>query len=115
MPLPVNDNVHVEQTNWSHVRQLFDYARFENAQLVDLMNDLYTHAWSPLHNHFCPTLKLREKSPTGVRSRKTYHAPQTPFQRIMECPHIAEATKERLAGLQQTLNPFDLKQHLEAT
>ena len=78
------------------------------------MSNVYPHEWSPLQNHFCPTLKLKEKSRTGTRYRKTYHAPQTPYQRIMECPHIADATKVRLDGLHQTLNPFDLKQRIKA-
>jgi hypothetical protein len=28
-PYKKNDNAHVEQKNWSHVRQLFGYDRFE--------------------------------------------------------------------------------------
>ena len=40
MPYKKNDNAHVEQKNWSHVRQLFGYDRSEDPSLVDLMNDL---------------------------------------------------------------------------
>ena len=36
-----DDNAHVEQKNWTHVRQLFDYERFDNQAVVELMNDLY--------------------------------------------------------------------------
>ena len=42
-PYQNNANAPVEQNNWSHVRQLFGYDRFENAQLPDLMNDVYAH------------------------------------------------------------------------
>ena len=45
-PYRKNDNAHVEQKNWSHVRQLFGYDRFEDPNLVDLMNDLYVNEWS---------------------------------------------------------------------
>lgn len=31
------DNAHVEQKNWTHVRQLFGYYRFQDPQLVTLM------------------------------------------------------------------------------
>jgi len=36
-----NDNAHVEQKNWTHVRQLLGYDRLENPQVVDLLNNLY--------------------------------------------------------------------------
>jgi hypothetical protein len=52
-PYQNNANVPVEQNNWSYVRQLFGYDRFENAPLVDLMNDVYAHEWNPPHRHFC--------------------------------------------------------------
>ena len=92
--------------NWSHVRQLFGYDRFEQAQLVDRMHDVYAHEWSSLQNHFCPTLKRKEKSRTGARDRKTYHPLQTPYQRIMASPHIAAATKERLTSRHRTSIPL---------
>jgi hypothetical protein len=39
-PYHKGDNAHVEQKNWTHVRQLFGYHRFEDSQLVNMMNDL---------------------------------------------------------------------------
>jgi len=61
-PYKKNDNAHVEQKNWSHVRQLPGYNRFDQPELVPLINDLYAHDWSLYQNHFCPTLKLIEKT-----------------------------------------------------
>jgi hypothetical protein len=63
-PYKKNDNAHVEQKNWSHVRHLFGYDRFEDARLVPLMNDLYANEWSQIQNHFCPSMKLQEKPET---------------------------------------------------
>ncbi len=40
-PYRKNDNAHVEQKNWSHVKQLLGYGRFENPDLVPVLNDLY--------------------------------------------------------------------------
>jgi len=51
----------VEQKNWSHVRQLLGYDRFDNAGLVDLINDMYINYWNPLNNFFCPSMKLISK------------------------------------------------------
>lgn len=60
-PYHKNDSAHVEQKNWTHVRQLFGYDRFDKPHLVDLMNDLYRNEWGTFQNFFCPTLKLKEK------------------------------------------------------
>lgn len=80
-PYKKNDNAHVEQKNWTHVRQLFGYERFDNPGLTTLMNALYANEWSQLQNHFYPTLKLKHKERSGARYRKEYHPPRMPYQR----------------------------------
>lgn len=77
-PYKKNDNAHLEQKNWSQVRHLFGYDRFENPQLVALMNDLYANEWSRLQNHFRPTLRLKEKSRNGSRYTRHYSPPKPP-------------------------------------
>lgn len=113
-PYRKNDNAHVEQKNWSQVRHLFGYDRFDNPQLVELMNDLYANEWSQLQNHFCPTLKLKEKSREGSRYKKRYHPPETPCQRIIDSGLVPETIKQRLEDQYRSLNPFDLKRRIEA-
>lgn len=113
-PYKKNDNAHVEQKNWSQVRQLFGYDRFDNSKLVALMNDLYANEWSQMQNHFCPTLKLKEKSREGSRYKKRYHAPETPYQRVIASDVIPEATRIQLRAKHDSLNPFDLKRRIEA-
>jgi len=113
-PYKKNDNAHVEQKNWSQVRHLFGYDRFDNPKLVSLMNDLYAHEWSQLQNHFCPTLKLKEKSRVGSRYKKRYHPPETPYQRIMTSDTILTASKDILRKRHDTINPFELKRQIEA-
>ena len=49
-PYHKDDNAHVEQKNWTHVRQLFGYNRFGSKALVALMNDLYSNEYSLLQN-----------------------------------------------------------------
>lgn len=113
-PYRKNDNAHVEQKNWGQVRHLFGYDRFDNPELVELMNDLYANEWSQLQNHFCPTLKLKEKSRAGSRYTKRYHPPQTPYQRVMDSGSIPQAIRRRLEDQHRGLNPFDLKRRIEA-
>lgn len=112
-PYHKNDNAHVEQKNWTHVRQLFGYERFDKPQLVELMNDIYHNEWSQLCNHFSPTMKLIEKTKVGSRYRKKYDLPKTPFQRLIDSAHLEKNTKQRLLFEHQSLNPFDLQKKIE--
>lgn len=113
-PYKKNDNAHVEQKNWTHVRQLFGYERFDNLKLVKLMNALYANEWSQLQNHFCPTLKLKEKVRIGARYRKQYYPPETPYQRVLDCESVSDEEKSKLRILHETINPFDLRQKINA-
>lgn len=113
-PYQKNDNAHVEQKNWSQVRHLFGYDRFEDIRLVEMMNDLYANEWSLLQNGFCPTMQLKEKHRTGSRYQRKYHPPQTPLQRLLASEHISDTEKQRLRATFEPLNPFALKRRIEA-
>ncbi len=108
-----NDNAHVEQKNWTHVRQLLGYDRFEKPQIVDLLNDLYTKECSAYQNFFCPSVKLVEKKRIGSKYQKRYDAPQTPYQRLLAAGTLSEEKILKLAQTFAQLNPFDLKKAIE--
>lgn len=112
-PYHKEDNAHVEQKNWTHVRQLFGYYRIDNASLIPLMNDLYQQEWSLLHNYFYPVMKLQSKEQVQTKVKKLYDKPKTPYQRLMESEAVSEQQKQRLTATFQTLNPFELKANLE--
>lgn len=109
-----NDNAHCEQKNWTHVRQLFGHDRFEHPELVALMNDLYAQQWSRFTNHFKPTFKLVRREKKGGKTKRVYETtPKTPYQRLLDCPDIPEATKVKLRAQHATLDPFELKKNIE--
>jgi hypothetical protein len=110
-PYHSNDNAHVEQKNWTHVRQLFGYARLAQEKFVDPMNVIYAD-WSLYQNHFIPTMKLIEKKRVNSRYQKRYDKPQTPYQRVLLCAEVSDAEKERLKALHQTLDPFVLRERI---
>ena len=112
-PYKKNDNAHVEQKNWTHVRHLLGYDRLDNPKLVDMINKLYTKQWSLYQNHFCPTLKLKEKKRINSKYYKKYETPKTPYQRLMLSEYIPENNKITLENLHLTLDPFKLKQHIK--
>jgi hypothetical protein len=92
-PYHKDDNAHVEQKNWTHVRQLLGYQRFADFRLVAMMNGLYCNEWSLYQNHFCPAMKLKEKIKINSRYKKKYDAPKTPYQRLLESGHITDEIK----------------------
>ena len=65
-PYRKNDNAHVEQKQWTHVRQLLGYDRFEDRRLVARINDLYRNEWRALVNFFLPTMQLIAKHREGT-------------------------------------------------
>jgi hypothetical protein len=108
-----NDNCYVEQKNYTHVRELFGYERFEDPALIALMDEIYKTCWNPLHNFFLPTFKLKEKVRIGARIVKKFDPPETPYDRLMKSPHFSEERKEKLRLTKKSLNPFQLKAELE--
>jgi hypothetical protein len=112
-PYHKNDNAHVEQKNFTHVREVFGYERVENPELIELMNEIYRDYWNPLNNFFLPSMKLREKERNGSKITKRYDDAQTPYQRLMKAPNLSEERKEKLKQRYKGLNPFELKAGLE--
>ncbi len=113
-PYQKNDNCYVEQKNFTHVRELFGYERFEDKELVDLMNEIYRDYWNPLQNFFIPTFKLKEKMRIGSKIVKKYGRPETPYNRLMNSSHLTSEQKEKLKTQKKALNPFVLKTEMEA-
>jgi hypothetical protein len=111
-PYRKNDQAHVEQKNWTHVRQLLGYQRLEQPEKIPLMNDLY-RTWGLLHNFFCPSLKLLSKTRKGAKTIRKYSPPQTPYQRLMQSNHLTQEQKLKLKNQFQQLNPLQLKREIE--
>jgi transposase InsO family protein len=108
-----NDNAHVEQKNWTHVRQLFGHDRLEHPQLVELMNAVYRQEWRLLQNYFLPQAKLIDKQKLGGKYRRRYEKPKTPWQRLLETPSLCESARKALWAEHAQLNPFHLREELE--
>ncbi len=108
-----DDNAHVEQKNWTHVRQWIGYQRLDNPKVVALLNALYTSQWRLYHNFFCPSVKLLDKKRIGSKTVKLHDSPKTPYQRILESPNVSDNSKQILKKQFQTLNPFLLRNAME--
>ncbi len=112
-PYKKNDNAHVEQKNWTHVRELFGYDRFDMLSQVDWMNDIYKRLWNPLWNFFTPVMKLQSKTRVGGKIMKIYDDPKTPYQRLLESNVLEEQQLAKLQERFKKLNPFEIKKELD--
>ncbi len=111
-PYHKNDHAHIENKNWTHIRQYLGYQRFQNPSLVDKLNDLYTTECNLYFNFFIPSVKLIAKTRVGSKIIKTYDKPKTPVQRLLESQHISLNDKQTLEHTFKQLNPFKLQQQM---
>jgi len=109
-PYKKDDNAHVEQKNWTHIRQCFGYERHDNPDVVELINALVKGAYGQLLNYFHASLKLERKEHTEGRIRRIYGDAQTPLARVLASAQVRPQTKRRLEQEKARLNPFALKQ-----
>lgn len=112
-PYKKDDNAHIEQKNWTHVRQCFGYERHDNPEVVALINALIQKAYGPLRNFFHASLKLERKERTpGLpgRLKRVYGRAQTPLARVLASAEVSAKTKQFLKHQKARLNPFALQQ-----
>jgi len=92
-PYKKNDNAWVEQKNWTHVRKVVGYRRFDT-----------TRELRP----------LKSKERVEGRIKRKYDKPTTPYQRLMESSQIADKTKRELRRIYESLNPAALYRRITA-
>lgn len=110
-PYNKNDQAHVEQKNWTAVRQVIGYSRNESAEALALMGLIYADLRLFI-NFFQPVMKLVSKIRVGSKVRKKYDQAQTPYQRILASKHSDEIVKEQLTELYLSLNPVELQRRI---
>lgn len=108
-----NDQAHVEQKNFTHVRQLLGYGRFGDLTLKQQVEDLYAKAWLPLRNYFTPVMKLVKKQRHGSKISRFYDSPATPCDRLLVCAKVSEEAKAKLRATRRGLDPMELAADVE--
>jgi hypothetical protein len=107
-----NDNAHVEQKNWTHVRELLGYDRLDNPGMLKELNALYRD-WERLNNFFKPSLKLKSKVRVKSRYVKKYDEACTPFERLKASRILSEEAEAALEAEYKSLDPFKLANRIE--
>jgi len=111
-PYRKNDQAHVEQKNWSVVRRLIGYDRFETQDELRILSTIYEDLRLYV-NFFQPVLKLIEKEQIDGRIVKRYDPATTPFRRVLASKKVSIEVKARLTGLYFQLNPVTLRQRID--
>lgn len=115
-PYKKNDNAHIEQKNWTHVRKLVGYKRLDKEYQKTILNDLYRNEWRLYKNFFIANKKLIEKKRIGKygeRIKKVYDIPKTPYQRVLESKDVDDRIKMKLKKVYDNLNPVELRKRIK--
>ena len=112
-PYKKDDNAHIEQKNWTHVRRLLGWDRYDSPAALAAMNDLYRHELRLMMNLFQPSVTLQRKTRVGSRLRRVYDRPHTPLDRLLTAPDTDRAALQALQDLRARLDPFVLAATIE--
>ena len=108
-----NDNAYVEQKNWTHVRKIFGYFRYDTPDELAIINNLYRNELRLYKNFFQPVMKLSKKVRIGAKRKRKYEPAKTPFRRLIESKQTGKTTRIQLQTMYQTLNPAALKRAID--
>lgn len=107
-PYKKDDNAHIEQKNWTHVRKLIGWDRYETPEAIHALNDLYANELRLYMNLFQPSVKLIRTVRKGSRKTRRYDQPRTPLDRLVDMPGANRQKVEQLLQLRSRLDPFTL-------
>ena len=103
-PYKKNDGCYVEQKNWSVVRRLIGYDRYNSRVAFEVLNRIYELTRLYI-NFFQPVMKLVSKSRHGAKVYKVYDTAQTPYQRLLRSGVLTETKRQELATIYYGLHP----------
>jgi hypothetical protein len=110
-PYKKNDNAWVEQKNWTHVRKVVGYRRFDTTGELRLLNEIYG-VMRLYKNYFLPAMRLKSKTRVDGRIKREYDAPRTPYQRVIASRQAPSKKKQELKAIYDKLNPAELNRRL---
>ena len=112
-PYKKDDNAHIEQKNFTHVRKILGYLRYDSLAAQKAINELYQNELRIFQNLFLPSMKLIKKSRVGSKLMRSYDKPQTPLERVLQCPQADPVKIEQLKRPGDQTDPFELAKRIE--
>jgi hypothetical protein len=110
-PYRKNDNAWVEQKNWTHVRKMVGYRRYDSMRQMALVNQIYEVA-RLYQNFFQPVIKLVSKTRVRGKIHREYDQPRTPYERLLESKQLRREKAREFQALYESLNPAELHRRL---
>lgn len=96
-PSKKDDHAHIEQKNWTHVRKLLGWERYDTPAAVEAIHGLYREELRLWMNLYLPSVKLEKKVRVGAKVRRVYSPAQTPGERLLAS---GLGTAEQVAAVQ---------------
>ncbi len=112
-PYKKDDNAHVEQKNWTHVRKLLGWDRYDSLEAQAAINELYRNELRLMMNLYQPSVKLVRKTRVGARLHRRYDRPQTPLDRLLASGAGDPSQLRALQQLRRRRDPFALAAAIE--
>jgi len=112
-PYKKDDNAHIEQKNWTHVRKFMGWDRYDSPEAQEAMNALYTEELPLFMNMLMPSVKLVKIIRRGSRRRKIYDKPQTPLDRLLASGTLDQKKSDELIAIRENLDPFALSKTID--
>ncbi|MGH9302379.1 MAG: integrase catalytic domain-containing protein [Acidimicrobiales bacterium] len=99
-----NDGCHVEQKNWTHVRELVGYLRFDTEAELVVLNRI----WALEKNYTNLVLtqqKLTTRTRVGAKVIKRHDTAQSPYERLVATGMLTPAKRAALRRTRNALRP----------
>lgn len=116
-PYKKDDNAHIEQKNWTHVRRIMGYNRYDSEFEFGVMINLYRKKLRIMMNLFQPCVKLINKERIGSKIKRKYDDPKTPLDRLVffynERNLAIPLGVQKMIAIQKSTDPFKLSTKIE--
>ena len=106
-----NDGAHVEQKNWTHVRELVGYLRFDTEAELALLNRIF-ELDAGYTNLLLSQQKLLSRERVGAKVVKRHDRAATPYQRLINTGILAPAQKGALTRTRNAMHPGELQREI---
>lgn len=108
-----NDGAHVEQKNWSRVRELVGYMRYDTPAELELLNQIW-ELDRIFTNYLLPQQKLVKMTRNGAKVTKIHDKPATPHQRAINHPDMRKMPAIRMNAAYKKIRVMALSRQILA-
>ena len=107
-----NDGAHVEQKNWTHVRELVGYLRFDTEAELTKLNEIW-ELDATYTNYLLAQQKLISKQRNGAKVTKRYDAAKTPRERAAAYKSVTTECRSQMDTAMAEVRPGSLYRQIQ--